>query len=877
MKSTLKLYYSTNELKFKLDSSKLFVVESFEQYLAQFTPVILTNFQYNTITSMEGSVKIIANQDNIALLKAYRYKYCSIQNDGEEFPRYYFITDITWRSQSSVALSLMLDVLNTYRVGRDYSFNAKTNILREHRNRFEVGEQTRTFVSLSYAVLMMRWHNDWIYFLENVVENPVDTIIFTKPADSQMESYDLWLLDRDELQVHEHYNFDKIIFIEDSSDIEFYLNDELVFTGRSGEQYGSGYIMAIRSEYMDAQIGEDVGLLIYKQKIASMSSGTIKVTNDIHRIIDKNNEDINPILYKMDNDIEVVDGNSVGTKWNLVYRNANNPTPDDLANPVECYLVPEERKEIKYGTTLTGRINPLDLEEGVYYYVNEWELGFDIHNSFTNSDGNQIADSDGDKGFVFWRIDENTIGYRITFYGTWNELYEVVFDVIHQTSYIDVSQPTFRYGKNPDTLISLLKTYPYNYHQNVPVEWYSGYSWEWSTGVLTTTLNAMGEWDKTDAKLIKIIKLPYIPADIPLDEGLLVPTQTFAVTTINGLVAIKLQDLNYKWLNHIDSDQISPIKEVLDCGDTIFQTKDYESKMYNSEFFIKKYVYDSFALPIIMENVDYGKYASENPNGVLNVNFYATSTINSRFAFEVVDYVCTHGDGDYYRWLIIARNNEATLYNVAYINYIRTGFNYDVKNKDVSNAMSWATFGAGLVGTIGSIIGAVYSGGIAIPMAVGLGTTTAMSLMNAINTTNKNERDLAQKQDQLKQQSANVRGSDDFDLMYRYNGNQLLIMEYKPSDAMVSLLNRLFYYTGYRTNIYGVPVTNTRKDFNYLMCNPVFNIFNKNINKELEAQLYLLFKTGVTYIHHTILGWDMEQEQENLEMNMYEYELGNII
>lgn len=876
MKSQVKLYYSTNEKPFKLMSSKLFIVEDFENYLATFTPLILNDFQYIKDESMQISIKIIANESNIDLLKENRWKYCSIQNEDADYPRYYFINNIEWVSQGACVLSLLLDVLNTFRIGRDYSFNAKTNILREHRNRFEVGEQTRTLEALPYATLMMKWHNEWVYFLQNIVDNPITTLTFTKPVDSQMESYDLWLLDPDELEIHDHYKFDKIIFIEDSSEIEFYLNEELVFTGRSGEQYASGYIMAIRSEYMEGQDSEG-GVPDYKQKIARMSSGIIKYSNNIYRIIDKNSEDINPVLFKQNNDEVIYDDNSVGTSWNLVYINTNSPDPDNLVNPVDCYLAPEERKEIKYGTTLTGRINPLDLEEGVYYYVNEWEIGFDIHTSFANSNGEQIASGSSTKGFVFWRIDANTIGYRITAYDVWNEITRPVFNVVHQTSYIDVSQPTFRYGKNPDTIISLLTEFPYAFHQNIPAEWYSGNSWEWSTGVTTATLNAIGEWDKTDAKLIKIIKLPYIPADIPLDEGYLIPTQTFAITTLNGLVCIKLQDLNYKWLNHIDTEQISPIEKVFNVGDTIFQTEDYESKMYNSEFYVNKYVYDSFALPVIMENVDYAKYKAENPSGVMNINFYTTSTINSRFAFEFADYVCTRGDSDYYKWLTIARNNEAVLYNVAYINYIRSGFNYDVKNKDLSNTMSWVQFGAGVIGTIGAIIGAVYSGGIAIPMAVGLATTTAMSLANAINTTTKNERDMEQKLNQLKEQSANVRGSDDFDLMYRYNGNKLLLMEYKPSEAMQDLLKKTFYYLGYKCNKYAIPETNTRESFNYLACNPVFNIFSKNLTSEIENQLELLYKNGVTFIHKRLLDWDLEQTSENLENDMRAFMLANII
>ena len=127
-------------------------------------------------------------------------------------------------------------------------------------------------------------------------------------------------------------------------------------------------------------------------------------------------------------------------------------------------------------------------------------------------------------------------------------------------------------------------------------------------------------------------------------------------------------------------------------------------------------------------------------------------------------------------------------------------------------------------------------------------------------------------------------GDDDFDLMQRYNGNKLLLMEYKPSEAMQDLLKKTFYYLGYKCNRYAIPETNTRESFNYLACNPVFNIFSKNFTSEIENQLELLFKNGVTFIHHRVdtglvidYGWDLEQTSENLEPDMRDFINNNII
>ena len=334
-------------------------------------------------------------------------------------------------------------------------------------------------------------------------------------------------------------------------------------------------------------------------------------------------------------------------------------------------------------------------------------------------------------------------------------------------------------------------------------------------------------------------------------------------------------DLNYKFLNTLDGLTIDPINDAILVNglfDDYVATKtadiNFESKLFHSENYLPKYVYDSFSLAMSLENIDLEEWNNSSPV----INFYASSTINSRFAFEIADYKCgERGEGDYYNWLVVARNNEATLYNSAYINYIRSGFNYDQKNKEVGTAMSWAGFGASLLGTIASVVGAVSSGGVAIPLAVGMATTTAMTLANAINTTSKNERDMEQKLNQLKQQSVSVAGSDDIDLLERYNHNSLWYMLYQPSETMKNLLWKTFHYLGYKDNIMAIPTHNNRIYFDYLRCEPHINYYDANMSNDMKEQLELCFRTGVVYLHHFNNSyWDFEMTRENLEKDIYD-------
>ena len=69
---------------------------------------------------------------------------------------------------------------------------------------------------------------------------------------------------------------------------------------------------------------------------------------------------------------------------------------------------------------------------------------------------------------------------------------------------------------------------------------------------------------------------------------------------------------------------------------------------------------------------------------------------------------------DYDRLIYVNRNNEVSTYDNAYLNYIRTGYNYDVKNKNRNIASSILGMLTGVGGTtldIGRNIGITSSDG----------------------------------------------------------------------------------------------------------------------------------------------------------------------
>ena len=144
--------------------------------------------------------------------------------------------------------------------------------------------------------------------------------------------------------------------------------------------------------------------------------------------------------------------------------------------------------------------------------------------------------------------------------------------------------------------------------------------------------------------------------------------------------------------------------------------------------------------------------------------------------------------------MTIARNNEEVLYNVPYINYIRNGFNYDVKSKELSAASTWASVGAGALGVVTSLL--LPSAPLKIAGIIGSVVSSAISIKNAVVSTIQNEQSLKEKLQQARNQASSVAGSDDVDLMSAYALNRFKYYVYTCTPLITSLIDDLFYFTG---------------------------------------------------------------------------------
>lgn len=282
-----------------------------------------------------------------------------------------------------------------------------------------------------------------------------------------------------------------------------------------------------------------------------------------------------------------------------------------------------------------------------------------------------------------------------------------------------------------------------------------------------------------------------------------------------------------------------------------------ESKIFNSEFYQIKFVYDSFGYIFNLQYLNTKNILTESPYFKVEMN--VSSAITSKFMFKFIDYD-TQGYEleDYNNILIVSRNNEVPIFNSAYINYLKTGYNYDLKNKALQG---FENIASGTVGTIANIATKNYVGAVS-------------QLSGTITNSVRQEWNMNQKILELKNQSVSTAGADDLDLLDAYSGNRAKLKIYQCSDRIKKLVADLFYYEGYATSELKVPDTNTRLWFNFLQCEIEMKNSNymSKVSDEVKEDIINKFANGVTYLHDVQYSdthhWDFEQIKENYERSI---------
>ena len=320
---------------------------------------------------------------------------------------------------------------------------------------------------------------------------------------------------------------------------------------------------------------------------------------------------------------------------------------------------------------------------------------------------------------------------------------------------------------------------------------------------------AESDIDRTALGLKKAIALPYRPFD--RDDAGYLPEGCFVVA---GKILLARDDLEstIEWrpsgrnkILHLPKLSAKPSETADGKAGALL----LEPKVYSSEFQFSKLVYDSFAIVLKGEDSYFNLNLSETGNDKIVFKFFASPSMVSEFDFSLYSWpgysasefiLSPIWTEDYPLHLVINRNNETPVYTSAYLDYLRTGYNYDLKSQAVQLGMQGLGIAISAINAGVGIAATFATGGLAAPYAVSAATGFASSIANIGKTAAENERGNAQRLKELQAQGASVAGNSDFAVSKRYTKNRVSLETYSVEPRLINAARSFFYLKGYATD-----------------------------------------------------------------------------
>lgn len=400
----------------------------------------------------------------------------------------------------------------------------------------------------------------------------------------------------------------------------------------------------------------------------------------------------------------------------------------------------------------------------------------------------------------------------------------------------------------------------------------------------STSLLKMSEIDRTNYKLVMMIECPYVVKSISWNNDDIVLPSGWTTTIVSDLSNSKYV-INIPSTNEDFRFQLSESTAVASMLSTEFKTfvnprsideykhmlklKQYETKLYHSDFHEAKIAYDTYAMNIRCEDITYGGTGVPVPQIV----YCQSNNLNSNLAFKVQPGNYTYDEiEDYESYIISTRNNELPILNSDYLNYIRTGYAYDRQKATLSEVSAISSAAGTTALGIGALmkLGASNAAGKNVNKAwISAGVSIVAALVTAVTTTVNTERTLEQTKTEKYTQGASVSNTNDLKLLNFYNGNQLHVFKYNLSEEVSNEVYKLLYYCGYADSTYAVPDLSTRYWFNFIQCEPQFDTTTTEAYSNFLDDISARFQSGITNLHCHNGEYDWEQQYENWESFLF--------
>lgn len=842
---------------------KNYVLEYISSYLSTLTPLVVSNFQYQRM-EFEKRIKVNFDQDyQLDITGITKYNYLKITESTSSLSPnvtatyYYFIKSARQIAQKTIEFELSLDVLNTFTYNQsgnkpnEYAVTERTLITREHKDRFE----NEIFESNRYT-----FENGDV--LDHDFEAGIDIYIDPQGFPEDLPTVNLGTAAAT-ISIYRKSDGLLIRTISGSS-IGIGRSDNVTMFIRYSGQYYYYNEDDFKAVLMDISLEISAAISdggYYAPSFTGFRYCTLGTTYVIHRIVDNFPEGISTQLFKNGkNEKVLLDSDGMDNHWYVMYASTNAISGSDSVS------------DIKY-------VNPVQVR-----------LYSDKGYSISTTSSQEISLYATSPKIPDWRNDEELIYLRIETPTTLGDKYIIVNNTKYDFHNIIEFKATRKNNSDTffrDVIVNERGVGEHNLGQcdfiifygidsiyvrgnfNEPESIYIGSGPSSYNG----TCPNFESIDLSDAKLIKCISFPYAPCDFlvgktsfkNLPDGFRYNSDNF----------IELQTQQKRVFNYdIIFEGVNPQQNLILPYEPSkydyrkLRNKIWESKLFHSDYYQPKFVYDSFSFTFLLENIDIHDYfANITDYKDLRVNYICSQNIQSKFLFMFPQCSYYRSNQDYDDVLCIERNNEKALFNNAYLNYIRSGgFSYDTKKASSQNAMNGVTTALSIVGAIGSFASTPYTNVKGVVAGVSLTATAVTSIMRTIHTAQEQDRSISQKLVQASMQGTSVQGSEDLDILTAFSGNKAKLVEYKLSTQMENAMNELFYLCGYACHRYGYFNINSRIYFNFVQAE--IELTNYTFNEDIAKALYEKYKEGVTFMHPVAGTYDFNHQYENFEVSL---------
>ena len=212
--------------------------------------------------------------------------------------------------------------------------------------------------------------------------------------------------------------------------------------------------------------------------------------------------------------------------------------------------------------------------------------------------------------------------------------------------------------------------------------------------------------DRTSTKIIKINQLPYAPATYNDTLG-----TWNDCAFVPGMNLLRRTNLFRKLGSKINMDIKPVLEDIFELGTNTVDTSakasiGTESKLFASEFYDLGFVYLDSKRPYALEFWEYNP-AKTTDFITIDITYSQYFTNDIRFVFGTDDYPIR---GWHENWLVSTPNNEVPQFNSSWVDYLRTGYNFDTYMTKRQNALSAINGALSLVGVGVAGADAVRSG-----------------------------------------------------------------------------------------------------------------------------------------------------------------------